>query len=174
MAPWSACLRCKKCPSMLLWPPTFLLRFFSMLSTAKTCSPAAGSSIFRQERGSSSAPSPLLSVSDTVSSTPCKCIYFPPPRSTLHLPGCEAEPRLLLLAVIFLLPPPLSSLAVLHRETPSAESSGCSQKTLHANRRWRDVVVTGRGQRRWVVPAPRSGPVGNKCYHDLCHERRSK
>lgn len=27
-------------------PQTFLMRFFSMLSTAKTCSPAAGSSIF--------------------------------------------------------------------------------------------------------------------------------
>lgn len=41
------------CVKMSLWQ-TFLLRFFSMLSTAKTCSPAAGSSIFRCERSGSS------------------------------------------------------------------------------------------------------------------------
>lgn len=48
------------------------------------------------------------------------------------------------------------------RDSFCGESSGCSQKTLHANRRWRDVWRRGGAKRRWVVPAPRSLPVGKK------------
>lgn len=113
---------------------TFLLRFFSMLSTAKTCSPAAGSSIFRYKRRGSvffsfSLSLFLLLVSDTLSSvfrqfffSPCcssdvKHKSPPPPRIlTASLPSLSPSERLVLQA-----------------------SWSCSKKTLHANSRWRDV-----------------------------------
>lgn len=117
-----------------------------MLSTAKTCSPAAGNSIFRQERGSSSAPFALLSVSNTVSWSPEQIAQIFP--SSLHSApsGMRRRTESPSLGRYFLTHPLLFPRRAPLRDSSCGESSGCSQKTLHANRRWRDAVVTGRGQ----------------------------
>lgn len=139
-----------------------------MLSTAKTCSPAAGNSIFRQERGSSSAPSPLLSVSNTVSETPCKYFKYSPPRFTRQPSGMRSPTETPSPGRYFLLHPPRFPCRAPPRDSFCGESSGCSQKTLHANRRWRDVVVTGRGQEE--VGCSRAAFRARRkylCHHDL-------
>lgn len=100
------------CVKMSLWQ-TFLLRFFSMLSTAKTCSPAAGSSIFRCERSGSSCRFSLCSRYPTPYPRFRAVFFFfssccssdvkhksppPPPIFTATLPSLSPSERLVLQA----------------------------------------------------------------------------
>lgn len=150
------------CVKMSLWQ-TFLLRFFSMLSTAKTCSPAAGSSIFRCERSGSSCRFSL-------------CFRYPTPYPRFRavffffLPAAplmwNTRAPLLLLFSLRLFP-----------RFPPRRDSFCRRVGNAARKHFMQIAVDvtsdeGEVIGAGVVPALLSGAVGKKWNHD-CHRVRT-
>lgn len=145
---------------------TFLLRFFSMLSTANTCSPAAGSSIFQRKRGDS----PISLTADTWSILSGLALLFPffP---LLLLLWCEGSPS--------------SSASSCFRCDSSLAFSPrrlslCRRVGAAARKHFMQIAVDvtfhhGGGDWGWgLIAVLLSGAVGKKRNHEFRHLAREK
>ena len=155
----SVCTMCVNHVLHCLCTPTFLLRFFSMLSTAKTCSPAAGSSIFGSKRREAarlglfflfffSPPPPrcAVGISDTFSSLPGRVLFL-----------CSSDVRHKSPPLLLFVPC-----------APPRRHPLCSRVRAAATKHFMQIAVDvtsreGGGDRgRRVVPVLTSGAVGKK------------